>query len=127
MYVDSSAVVKLILQEDESAALHEFLAKYPVSYSSSLTVVEVTRAVLRHAPELLSDAQNVLRELTLLGMDEEVLSRAAHVAPVTLRTLDAIHVASALELGIELEILVTYDQRMADAAGNLGITAASPR
>ncbi len=128
--LDSSAIVKLIVDEPESAALRDFVRHRAVA-SSELAIVEVTRALARsEAPVNRAVAQEaagrVFASLWLLPLDESVLAMAAALEPPTLRTLDAIHIASALVLANALESLITYDARMQDAARLAGISVAAP-
>jgi predicted nucleic acid-binding protein len=125
-YLDSSAVVKLVVPEAESGVLALAL-RGRATVSSAVSRVEVTRAVARRrAPSSRSPA-DVLAGLTLLVVDDGVLSLAATLGPPTLRTLDAIHLASALQLGSDLDAFITYDTRQATAAAAAGLPVGSPR
>lgn len=125
-YLDSSAVVKLVVPEAESGVLALAL-RGRATVSSAVSRVEVTRAVARRrAPSSRSPA-DVLAVLTLLVVDDGVLSLAATLGPPTLRTLDAIHLASALQLGSDLDAFITYDTRQATAAATAGLPVGSPR
>ena len=126
IYIDSSALAKLVLDEKESPALDDFLASKPVRVSSALTTVEMRRAVSRRAPTKLVDAQRVLGGLTLMPIDPAILHTAVLLEPAALRTLDAIHLASALVIRDELEAFVAYDDQLLEAATRLGIPTASP-
>lgn len=125
-YLDPSALVKLVIPEAESEALTRFLAGRPLRVSSALARAEVTRAVLRYGPDAVGRAQQLVRRLRLVALDNELLDRAAYLQPAELRTLDAIHLASAQTLGLFLREVVTYDQRMAQAASNLGLAVVAP-
>lgn len=125
-YLDASALVKLVVQEAESQALRRELRGYTNWASSKLAQVELARGVQRRAPSLLGLVGELLDQLTLVELSDEALSLAAELPPSVLRALDSIHVASALLLGDELDALVTYDQRMAEAAMSLGIPVVSP-
>ena len=125
LYLDASALVKLVVPEPESAALSLVVADRPVLSSCALARVEVVRAVAPQGNEAVSTARGVLRELDLVQLDDELLDLAAELDG-PLRTLDAIHVAAALELGDALEALVTYDARMIDGASGLGLPVLSP-
>jgi uncharacterized protein len=118
-------VVKLVLAEPQSAALHERLADAVVC-SSALVEVELKRAVARHDPRDLPRAAGVIAAARLVAVDAGVLIRAAAVEPFTARTLDAIHVASALALGEAVDVFVTYDDRQAEAARTAGLVVESP-
>jgi len=128
VYLDSSALVKLVVREPESDALRAFTALHPAAVTSALAVTEVRRAVGRLSPRRgLSDrARLVLDGVALLGMDQDILEKAASLAPADLRTLDAIHIASALSLGGDLLAFVTYDDRQRDAARKAGLRVEVP-
>lgn len=126
LYLDSSAIVKLVVREAESAALRRLLRAHPVRVSSALARVEVTRAVRAQSPAVRARAQAVLTRIRLLRIDDDILSTASMLDPGVLRSLDAIHLASASALGAELDALVTYDARMRDAAAILGYPTLAP-
>lgn len=125
-YLDSSAGVKLVIEEAESSALRQQLSERNGLVSSALFRTELLRAVRHHSPAGLAVARQLLERLTLLTVDDSILMLAAEVEPVALRALDAIHLSSALRLGSELDVLVTYDRRMIEAAQRLGLPVASP-
>ena len=127
VYLDSSALVKLVVSEPESSALRRYLRSEPARATSALARVEVLRAVRAHGPRAISRARTLLRRLDTLALDDELLERAAGLDPAVLRSLDAIHLAAAQTLGDELTELVTYDDRMREAARRLGIAVAAPR
>ncbi|MFI5198482.1 MAG: type II toxin-antitoxin system VapC family toxin, partial [Thermoanaerobaculia bacterium] len=122
VYLDSSALVKLVVREAESEALRAWVAAHPATVTSALAVTEVRRAVSRLSLRRgLSDrARLVLDSLALLAVDRDVLETAAGLAPRELRTLDAIHIASALSLGADLLAFVSYDDRQRAAARKAG-------
>lgn len=126
-YLDSSALLKLVVEEPGSWALSEYLGESG-SFSSDLCRLELPRAVRRLGlgGGAFALAARVLDGVEFLRLDEEVLIRAGEVPPPGLRSLDAIHLASALSLGPELDVLVTYDHRLADAAEQSGLRVASP-
>lgn len=124
-YLDSSALVKLAVVETESAALRRFLSERPARFSSAVATVEVIRAVRPKGPAALQRARAVLDAVDLLALDEELLGRAAMLDPAELRSLDAIHLASAQELGSPE--IVAYDRRLAEAARALGLSVTAPR
>jgi predicted nucleic acid-binding protein len=128
VYLDSSALVKLVVREEGSDALRAWLAGYPEVVSSVLAVTEVRRAIGRvSGRRSLSDrARLVLDGVALLAVDVAVLDAAAGLKPAELRTLDAIHVASALSLGCDLHAFVTYDERQAGAARKAGLSVETP-
>jgi uncharacterized protein len=124
-YLDSSGIVKLVDREPESAALRRYLQRRTV-VSSALARTEVLRAAATRGDDVVARGRQVLARLHLLRINDRVLEAAAKVLPVELRTLDAIHLATAQQLGDELGGIVTYDARMADAAGLLGFRVAAP-
>ncbi len=127
VYVDASALVKLVIQEPESDALRALLASAGRLVASRVAVVEVLRAVRRHTErDAAAQAAVVLEGLLLIESDREIADAAASLQPASLRSLDAIHLASAIALGDELDALVTYDARLADAAGESGVTVIAP-
>jgi len=125
LYLDSSALVKLIAPEPGSDALDRAVAGNRI-VSSDLARVEVTRAAHRTglAP---STAQMLLRDVTLVRLDPATLSRAAALSPPGLGTLDAIHLATALAIGPALEAFITYDRQLGRAAAAAGLRAEAPR
>ena len=128
VYLDSSALIKLILPEPESAALEIELRQWPDWLSSTLAAIECRRVLKRiHAPAAAIDrARCVLEMTTLLRLDEPVLSLAEHVGSPVLRSLDAIHLASALSIGDFPEAFITYDDRLAAAAHKLKLHVIQP-
>lgn len=126
IYVDSSALVKLVVEEPESGALRGLLQEDPEQLASAIVEVEVPRAVRRAIPALLPQAQRVVAQVAVVGLSEQIRARAALLEPVTLRSLDALHLATALEVRDELDGLVTYDARMAETARALGVAVLAP-
>jgi uncharacterized protein len=125
-YLDASALVKLAVEEPESAAMRAFAAAFPSLASSLVASAELRRALQRRYDAVPDDANVVMESVTAIAVDEVVLARAGRVGPPELRTLDAIHLATAIGIGAELEALVTYDMRLAAAARALGIAVVSP-
>ena len=125
LYLDSSALVKLVLTERESGALRHVLASASFRVSCTLARVEVVRAVREKGPRVATTARRVLEGVDLIELDNELLELAADL-PEPLRSLDAIHVAAAMELGDQLEALVTYDATMARVAEALGLPVLAP-
>ena|SRR3990170_2592544 len=125
LYLDSSAIVKLVSREPETAALIRVVREDPSLISSALAWAEVVRAIHR-AGGSTTRAERVLGGIGLVPIDDGIVRSAAALAPVTLRTLDAIHVATALSLGDDVSGLVTYDDRLASAAAEVGIGVISP-
>jgi predicted nucleic acid-binding protein len=126
-YVDSSAIVKLAIAEPESKALRRHLARRQPLVSSALARTEVARALMPSGPEAVARGEEVLRRVQLLRVNDRVLREAGRMEPEELRSLDAIHLASARVLGASLRQIITYDERMADAARASGWSVATPR
>jgi uncharacterized protein len=102
------------------------LAREPEQVASAIVEVEVVRAVRRAVPQLSERADRVVTQIAVIEPSESIRARAAVLEPVTLRSLDALHLATALEIAYELDGLVTYDRRMSDVAGSLGLTILTP-
>jgi predicted nucleic acid-binding protein len=126
-YLDSSAIVKLAVAEPESAALRRYLRRRRPLVSSALARAEVARALLPLGEPAVRRGQEVLARLELVRVSDRILAAAGALHPVELRTLDAIHVATAQQLGSDLARLVTYDERMHAAAQAAGCSVAAPR
>jgi predicted nucleic acid-binding protein len=126
IYLDSSALVKLIVREPQSAALRRYLAREPERSSCALARVEVVRSVRAHGRRVVARARALLEHLELLRLDDPLLDAAAALDDEGLRSLDAIHIAAASTLGSDLNALVTYDRRMGAAARALGLPVAEP-
>jgi predicted nucleic acid-binding protein len=127
-YLDTSAVVKLLMREPETAALRRGLQGWPRRASAALLRVEILRAVRRAGlPRLMTEARRQLEAIQLIRLDDDLLDRAADLDPPAMRSLDAIHLAAALSLGEDLAAVVTYDERMSVAANALGLPVTSPR
>ncbi len=124
-YLDASAFVKTLNVEPESQRLVEWLRSRPDRASSALLRTEALRAARRYGVEMVSATREALRGLELLALDEELLDAAGDL-PVNVRSLDAIHLATALALGRDLGAVVTYDERMSRGARELGLEAVSP-
>lgn len=128
VYLDSSALLKLVFEEPESEALTEFLGAWPVRVASTLARIEVSRIVSRvQDPEAEREARRLLRGVHLIRMDDDIVARAATLSPPAIRSLDAIHLATALVFGPELAGLIAYDRRLLMAAEEHGLTVWSPR
>jgi uncharacterized protein len=126
LYLDSSAIVKTVIREPESAGLRREVHRYPIHASSSLARVEVVRAVRRTDPAAVPRALAALEKLLLIEVTTSVLIAAGTLDPAALRTLDAIHLVSAQILASRLGALITYDERMAVAASGLGLPVGMP-
>jgi predicted nucleic acid-binding protein len=125
-YLDASAFVKLIVEERETTALRRYLADWPAHTSCALLRTEAIRAVNRQDPEAVTRAREGLGEIGLIALDDALLDAAGIIEPQIVRSLDAIHLAAALSLGESLGVVVTYDDRMLEAARLLGLPVASP-
>lgn len=128
IYLDSAAVVKLVHAEAESQALRDWLGdRSSLGWvSSALVEVETVRALARHAPEAVGRLPLIFDLMVLVEISPEVRALAQRVMPPAVRTLDAIHLATALRMSDQLTSLVTYDRRLADAATVAGLTVDSP-
>jgi predicted nucleic acid-binding protein len=127
IYLDSSAIVKLAVSEPESSALRRYLSRRKTLVTSALARTEVSRALLPQGADAVLRGDEVLRRMHLLRVNDRVLSEAGRMEPAELRSLDAIHMATAKQFGTELKRVVTYDARMADAARALGWRVSSPK
>lgn len=126
-YIDTSAFVKLVRAEAESTALRAFVANKEQLVSSAILRTEALRAAQRVG--VLAEvgrARAMFAEMRFFAIDDELLDNAASLGPAELRTLDAIHVATAWSLVDELDVVITYDKRMADGAAALGLQVAAP-
>jgi len=126
VYLDSSALVKLVVREQESDVLRRHLIGRS-GVTSALARTEVVRAVLDAGDSALAAARTVLRAVEIVRLDDSVLDAAAILRPAVVRSLDAIHLATARLLGDDLTELVTYDRRMGEAALGMGIRVIAPR
>jgi uncharacterized protein len=128
LYLDSSAFVKIVVDEANSAAVRTYLARNAVRrLSSALLRTESLRAVRHLGPDALATVREGLRRVDLIAIDDRILDSAGVLEPQVLRTLDAIHLATAMAVGDDLEAIVTYDERMVEAARLLGLATATPR
>jgi predicted nucleic acid-binding protein len=129
IYLDSSALVKLVQREAESEALRRFLRIHRDDRlaTSTFARVEVVRAVLSGGPNAIASARHHLSRLDQISLETDLLDRAATLTPGGLfRSLDAIHLSSAQLIGAELRAIVTYDERMALIATSLGLVVEAP-
>jgi hypothetical protein len=125
-YVDSSALVKLAVGEPESVALRRYLGRRRPIVASALARTEVLRALQPLGPEAVRRGRDVLARVDLLRVNDRILDAAGLLEPHELRSLDAIHLASAEQFGAALRALVTYDDRLASAAAARGIRVVRP-
>jgi predicted nucleic acid-binding protein len=128
IYLDSAAVVKLVHAEPESAALRSWLdERAEIQWISSvLTEIESFRALARYAPEAVSRLPAVLDQIDLIDLDQRIRMLAQTVTPATVRSLDAIHLGTALRSRSSLTSFVTYDKRLLDAAQAAGLPTDAP-
>jgi uncharacterized protein len=126
-YLDTSAFVKLVVSEPESAALQRFLGRWPERMSATLIRTEAIRALRRAGQDAyVGAARRLLSAMKLIRLDEPLLDRAGDLDPRELRPLDAVHLAAALALGVDLGVVITYDSRLSDAARHRGMVVQSP-
>ena len=128
-YVDTSAVIKLLVEETDSLAFAAFYDAHDDAewVSSALLQVEVTRAVARAMPALLPDARDLLLAFSCIAIDEDIVEGAINEPDRSLRSLDAIHLATARIFTPELDALVSYDDRLLRAASDAGLVTLSLR
>jgi predicted nucleic acid-binding protein len=125
-YVDSSALVKTVIEEPESVALLDWLREKDELAACDLARVEVVRAVRLSDPAAVPRARSVVATLILIRVDDAVYEAAADLEPPALRSLDAIHLSAALSLGPDLAGVVSYDERMSEGVRELGLTLKAP-
>ena len=126
-YLDSSAIVKLVVREPESPALKAHLRRRRPLVSSALARTEVIRALLPLGEAAIQLGYDVLARIAFVRINNRIIRTAGELMPVELRSLDAIHLASAQQFDADLRHVVTYDERMIDSARFLGLKTASPR
>jgi predicted nucleic acid-binding protein len=127
VYLDTSALVKLIRGESETAALRAWLERTAAVFTSSaLAGVELTRVARRAGETMVPLARQLLAGLATVAVTSSILQLAADLEPSMLRSLNAIHLATALEIGSSLTAFVAYDRRLLDAAGGLGVPVVAP-
>lgn len=125
-YLDASALVKIVTDEHGSPAVRRYLAGTDRAITSRIGIVETVRAVRRRAPVEPSAARHVLQGIQVIELTPAIEDAASRLGLVGLRTLDAIHLASALVLGPDLDAFVTYDQRLTEAAAAAGLPVVAP-
>lgn len=126
-YVDSSALLKLVVREPETAALEADLAARDGLVASRLAVVECRRAAQRAShQQVLETVDQILDAIYLIEVTPAILDDAAAADPPLLRSLDAIHLATALSIGDPGMEVITYDRRFADAARANGLVVVQP-
>jgi len=126
-YLDTSAFLKLIVSEPESAALHARLRRSPDRVSATLLRTETVRALRRSGNDhLVGSARRLFGAIRLIRLDEPLLDQAGDLRPTGLRSLDAIHLAAALSIVPDLGVLFTYDDRLREAALGQGLDVEAP-
>jgi uncharacterized protein len=126
-YLDTSAAVKLLMDEQESPALRSWLGRRPELVSAAILRVELVRVVRRAGlARLIPEARKLLAGVHLIRLDDDLLDRAADLDPTNLRSLDSIHLSAAASLGDDLAAVVSYDDRLLGAARALGLPTATP-
>lgn len=125
-YLDSSAIVKLAVREPESVALRRYLRRKQPLVTSALARTEVARALLPFGSDAVTRGVDVLRRIDVVRINDRILRAAGAMVPVELRSLDAIHLATARQLGDDLARVCTYDDRMTAAATGLGLAVVAP-
>jgi len=126
LYLDSSAIVKLVVLEPETKSLRELLGSWPERVSSVVARIDVERVARTIGGGAIRMARTVLSRIGLIDLDDDVVRRAATLEPFGLGTLDAIHPATAISLGRELGALCSYDVRLGAAAVGRSIDVLSP-
>lgn len=127
IYLDTSALVKLVLDEEESADLERWLvySEEPIT-TSVIGKVELVRACRRIEPFSVATASLLLADIPLVPLSSSVLETAENISPAMVRSLDALHLASAFELGDALTTFITYDKRLRDAARHADLPVKNP-
>lgn len=126
IYLDSSALVKLAIAEPESRALRRSLQRQRPRVTSALARTEVARATMAFGSDAVARGEAVLRRIEIIRINDRILRLAGSLEPSELRSLDAIHLATAQLIGSDLKWIVTYDERMAEAAEALGMSVRAP-
>ena len=127
-YLDTSAFLKLVVSERETPTLLRWARDVSAEFfASELLRTEALRAARRHSPQALLETRSRLEAVTLLSVTTDICERAAELDPGILRTLDTLHLATALTLAEDLEGIVTYDVRLAAAAALHGVSVTAPR
>ena len=128
-YADTSAVIKLLVEESHSKAFAAFYDTHADAewVSSALLRIEVIRTVTRAMPALLPDARDLLPAFSFVAIDDEIVEGAMNEPDRGLRSLGAIHLATARVFGEDMDAIVSYDDRLLKAASDAGLPVASPR
>ena len=126
-YIDSSALVKMIVTEQHSKDLVAWVQSMnPTFVASDLLKIEALRSARRIDPSVVRATRDALRCVHFIALSSDVCELAADLEPAVLRSLDAAHVATALSVGDDLDAVITYDQRFAEACANLGLNVVAP-
>jgi predicted nucleic acid-binding protein len=128
-YLDTSAFLKLAVREEHSTQLRRWVEEeeeHGPLWSCDLLHTEAIRAARRVGPAALAAVRDLLDRIAIVALTPETFARAGELDPAVMRSLDAVHLAAALRLGEDLDGVVTYDDRMAEAARALGIPVLSP-
>jgi predicted nucleic acid-binding protein len=126
-YLDTSAFLKLIVAEKHSKPLRTWADREDENLvSSDLLRIESLRAARRLGPEVLLVTRQMLRAVHLISLTADICESAAELDPAIVRSLDAAHLATALQLDADLEGIVTYDERMSEVAAQLGVRVLAP-
>jgi predicted nucleic acid-binding protein len=124
-YIDSSAIIKLIKPEKESAALIKKLPNGLIT--SRISRVEVARTITKFEPDLLDETFDILADIQMVPVEDSIITLAENLPQyIALRALDSLHIASALAIKNVIKGVITYDKEMAKAAKTLGFTILSP-
>jgi predicted nucleic acid-binding protein len=126
IYLDTSALLELVKPESHSGAITAYVADRTDFVSSTLLAVEARRAALRRAPRTLPRVDILLTGVEMISISPAVVESASRLPDPLLRTLDAIHVATALLIRKDIDVLVSYDQRLLTAAAAYGLPTATP-
>jgi predicted nucleic acid-binding protein len=128
LYLDTSALVKLIVTESESTALSHYLQRFAEDtlFTAALARTELVRAVIAGGAPAITGARALLDSIDTVALSRSLLDAAATLPPSRLRTLDAIHLAAAQRAGPSLRAVLTYDRRMVEAAAALGMPHVRP-
>ena len=124
-YLDASAILKLIIEEKETVKLERFISGK--NCTSKISRIEVMRVINRAIPEAAESAQRTLSKFDYVNISEPVIRIAeSFLGLPSLRSLDSIHVASALSVSNEIEGIISYDKKMISNAQSLGLTVHTP-
>lgn len=125
VYADASALAKLVLDEPDAGPMRHWFVEHERIATSRIGIIETHRAAARKSPDR-AHVEAILRSVEVVELDPSIARQAQSVGPSTLRSLDAIHLATAMALGGDLDAFVTYDDRLADAAQAIGLPVVRP-